>query len=402
MKKVVVTGMGAVTAIGCNVSDYWTHLIEGKCGICEITRISIEHHESTVAAQVDDGFEELLRRNWKKRQLNPTTKSVRMGLLAADEAVADSGLLEMQDSAIKIGTIWGVIDNCFRDAELDTPQNLTLKQMPSVIPAMLSIRYGWKGPSFNLSNACASSAYAIALAKQMIERGVCDIVVIGGISNLITHDTIQGFNQLLAMSTNPDPNTACRPFTKDRDGFVMGEGGGCMVLESEESALKRGVRIYARVIGCSMVSEAYSMTAPLTNGAGMAESMREALEDASLEPQEIDYINAHGTSTNLNDLYETMAIKTVFGEHARKLCVSSTKSAIGHTLAAGGVLEAIACVKALDTDVIPPTIHYDEADPELDLDYVPNQARHQEIQCVMSNSFGFGGHNASLIFQKVR
>ena len=240
----------------------------------------------------------------------------------------------------------------------------------------------------------------MALGKQFIENGMCDMVVCGGISNLVTHLVIKGFNQLLAMSVNPDPETAARPFTKNRDGFIMGEGGGCVVIESEESAKKRGAKIYCEFSGASMCSEAYNLTAPQTDGVGMARSMRMALENAGIAPESVDYINAHGTSTGLNDLYETMAIKEVFGAKAYDIPVSSVKAAIGHTLSAGGALEAIACIKAIETGIVPPTLHYDVPDPELDLNYVPNTAQKHNVDVAISNSFGFGGHNGTLVFKK--
>ena len=238
----------------------------------------------------------------------------------------------------------------------------------------------------------------MALGKQMIEAGMYDTVIVGGVSNTVTHSIIKGFNQLLAMSVNPDPATACRPFTRDRDGFIMGEGAGTLILESEQTARARGARIYCRLAGAHMNSEAHNMTAPKTNGTGMALTMAAALQNAGIRPDELDYINAHGTSTNLNDLYETMAIKSLLGERAYQVPVSSIKAAIGHTLGAGGALEAIACVKAIETGILPPTIHYDTPDPALDLDYIPNKARAQRIRTALSNSFGFGGHNASLVF----
>ena len=243
MKKVVITGIGAVTAIGNTASEYWEGLLAGKCGMKTFTRIPTEGHDTTVAAEVDDSFEAEAAKYWKKRQLNATTTTTRMGLASAGEAVADSGLDSGEYDGRRVGVIYGVIDNSFEDYELEKKLNITLKKMPNELPALVSIRYGFTGPSFNVSTACASSAYAIALGKQFIESGLCDVVVAGGISNTVTHLVISGFNQLLAMSVNPDPDTAARPFTKNRDGFIMGEGGGTVILESEESAKKRGAKI---------------------------------------------------------------------------------------------------------------------------------------------------------------
>lgn len=400
MKKVVITGIGAVTAIGQTADEYWNGLIEGKCGMRTFTRVPTEGHDTTVAAEVDDSFEEKAAKYWKKRQLSATTTITRMGLASAGEAMEDSGINAENTDGTRVGVVYGVIDNSYEDYEKDKPLNITLKKMPNSLPALVSIKYGFTGPSFNVSTACASSAYAAVLGKQFIESGLCDVVVIGGISNTVTHLIIKGFNQLLAMSTNPDPATAARPFTKNRDGFIMGEGGGTLVLESEEHAKARNAEIYCELAGAAMCGEAFNLTAPKTNGEGMAVSMRMALENASISPDDVDYINAHGTSTGLNDLYETMAIKEVFGKRAYDIPVSSVKASIGHTMGAGGALEAIACIKAIQTGIVPPTLHYDEPDPELDLNYVPNTPQKHTVNTAISNSFGFGGHNATLVFKK--
>lgn len=400
MKKVVITGIGAITSIGLNVNDFWNGLITGKCGIARYNRIPAENHDTTLAAQVSDDFEQVASKYWKKRQLNTATTATRIGLASAGEAVEDSGLDNIDIDKSRIGAVFGVIDNSFEDYELDKKLNITLKRMSNELPALVSIRYGFTGPAFNLSTACASSAYALAIGKQFIETGVCDIVVTGGISNTVTNQVISGFNQLLAMSTNPDPNTAARPFTKNRDGFILGEGGGSIVIESEESAKARGAKIYCELAGTSMCSEAFNLTAPQTDGIGMAKAIRMALENAGITADDVDYINAHGTSTGLNDLYETMAIKEVFGKKAYDIPVSSIKAAIGHTLGASGALEAIACIKAMETGLLPPTIHYDVPDPELDLDYVPNEAKKHNVDIAISNSFGFGGHNSTVVLKK--
>ena len=400
MKKVVITGLGAVTSIGNTVDEYWEGLISGKCGMRTITRIPLEGHDTTVAAEVDASFEAQASKYWKKRQLNAATVITRMGLAAAGEAIEDSGIDTASYNGSRVGVVYGVIDTSYEDAELEKPLNVTLKKMPNELPALISIKYGFGGPAFSLSTACASSAYAIALGKQFIENGTCDMVICGGIANTITNLSITGFNQLLAMSVNPDPATAARPFTKNRDGFIMGEGSGTVVLESEESAKARGAKIYCELAGAAMNSEAFNLTAPKTDGTGMAETIRMALNNASMSPDEVDYINAHGTSTGLNDLYETMAVKAVFGDRAYDIPMSSVKASIGHTLGAGGALEAIACVKTINTGIVPPTIHYDDPDPELDLNYVPNTAQKHTVNAAISNSFGFGGHNAVLVFKK--
>lgn len=402
MKKVVVTGIGAVTSIGNNASDFWNGLISGKSGIKKITRISVDNHDTKVAAEIDDTYKELVKKYWKRRQLNAAPDAVQMGLASAAEAIENCGVDFNEYNCKKTAVVMGIIENSFNHENADYPSNVTLKKMPSLAPALISMKYKLNGASFNISTACASSAYAMAVAKQFIESGLYDMVITGGISNIVSHETITGFNQLLAMSANPDPETACRPFTKNRDGFIMGEGSGAVILESEESALKRNAHIYCEFSGASMYDEAYNLTAPLTDGQGMVESMKLAIENAGIAPEKINYINAHGTSTGLNDAYETAAIKEVFGSNARNIPVSSIKAAIGHTLGAGGVLEAIACIKAIESGIIPPTIHYDEPAPECDLDYVPNTARKHHVDAALSNSFGFGGHNATLIFSKYR
>lgn len=400
MKKVVVTGIGSICALGLNTDEFWEGLISGKSGMRTITRIPLEKHDTTVAAEVDYAFEAVASKYWKKRQLSATTKATRMGLAAAGEAIDDCGADFSTLNGKRIAIVFGVSDNSYEDDELDIKPNATLKRMPSAIPAMLAMKHGIEGATFNVSTACASSGYAAALGKLLIQSGMYDMVITGGLSNTVSNIVVSGFNQVLAMSVNPDPDTASRPFTKNRDGFIMGEGSGCIILESEEHAKARGARIRCELAGASMTCEAFNMTAPKTDGEGMAEAIQAALDDAGMSPDEIGYINAHGTSTNLNDLYETMAIKKVFGENAYNIPVSSIKAAIGHTLVAGGALEGIACIKALETGILPPTVHFDEPDPELDLNYIPNKAIKKDIKAAASNSFGFGGNNSTLIFRK--
>ncbi|MGN1114799.1 MAG: beta-ketoacyl-[acyl-carrier-protein] synthase family protein [Oscillospiraceae bacterium] len=400
MQKVLVTGLGAVTSIGHTVPEYWQNLIDGKCGIDYIKRISTEEHDTKVAAEVDDSFEVLPKKYWKKRQLNTTTRMERMALASAGEAIDDSGLDFGETDRSRVGIIYGIINNSYVDAEKDDPLNLILKDTPSVCPALISLKYGLTGAAFNVSTACASSAYAASLGSQFIKSGLCDIVIIGGMGSSVSHYSLSGFNQIMAMSVSNDPQKASAPFTLNRDGFIMGEGGATMVLESEESAKKRGAKIYCELAGSALYTEAFNLTAPMTDGIGMEKTMRMALEDAGITPDEVDYINAHGTSTYLNDLYETMAIQNLFGERAESIPVSSIKGAIGHTLGAGGALEGIACAKAIETGILPPTIHFDEPDPKLTLDYIPNVAREKKIDVAISNSFGFGGHNATLVFRR--
>lgn len=400
MKRILVTGLGAVTALGNNVDEYWNALIEGKSGMRTMTRIAPEAHDTTVAAEVDDSFEQEASKYWKKRMLSATTKAARMGLTAAGEAIEDCGADFTSLDRSRIGIIFGLSDNSYEGAELEIKSQITLKRMPSEIPAMIAIKHNLTGPSFNMSTACASTGYAMALASHLIRTGVCDMMIVGGLSSLVTDVVVNGFNQLLAMSANPDPETACRPFSKNRDGFIMGEGSGVIIIESEEHAKARGAKVYCELAGASMTCEAYNLTAPQTDGKGMADSMRKALENAGVSESEVGYINAHGTSTNLNDLYETMAVKDVFGDKAYDIPMSSIKAATGHTLASCGTIEGIACIKALQTGILPPTVHFDEADPALDLNYIPNKAIQKDVQVALSNSFGFGGHDSTLVFRK--
>ncbi|MBQ4466193.1 MAG: beta-ketoacyl-[Oscillospiraceae bacterium] len=297
MKKILVTGLGAVTALGNNVDEYWNALIEGKSGMRTMTRIAPEAHDTTVAAEVDDSFEQEASKYWKKRMLSATTKAARMGLTAAGEAIEDCGADFTALDRSRIGIIFGLSDNSYEGAELEIKSQITLKRMPSEIPAMIAIKHNLTGPSFNMSTACASTGYAMALASHLIRTGVCDMMIVGGLSSLVTDVVVNGFNQLLAMSANPDPETACRPFSKNRDGFIMGEGSGVIIIESGEHAKARGAKVYCELAGASMTCEAYNLTAPQTDGKGMADSMRKALENAGVSESEVGYINAHGTST---------------------------------------------------------------------------------------------------------
>lgn len=402
MENVVITGMGAVTSLGNNVNELWSNIIDGKCGIDTIKRIDPEKLETKVAAEIkDDSYEAVAKKFWSRRQLNGTTKAVRILLAAAAEAVEDSGIDFENYNGDRAAVIMGIADNSYDENEKVKPTSITLKTMPSLGPALISEKFGIHGACFNLSCACSSSGYAIAMAAQLIESGVYDMVITGANASMVNEERIKGFNQVLAMSVNPDPKTACRPFTKNRDGFIMGEGSGVMVLESESSAKRRNARIYAKLSGYACYSEAANMTAPLEEGEGMRIVMSNALSKAGISPEKVDYINAHGTSTYLNDKCETIAIKKLFGDHAKEISVSSSKSAIGHTLNGGSVIEGIITVKAINDGIAPPTVNYDEADPDLDLDYTPNTAKKREINTAVSNSFGFGGQNVSLVFEKI-
>jgi 3-oxoacyl-[acyl-carrier-protein] synthase II len=400
-KKVVVTGLNIITSLGLDLQSGWENLISGKNGIKLITLIDTEGLQTRVAGQLPDSFEEYAGNYIKKRMADQTTRVTKMCFVCAKDAVQNAGIDFESFDKSRCAVILGVVSTANTSAEKGTTsKNKVLKSMNNAMSAWISLEYKLRGPNFTVASACASSAYAIGIAYDMIKSGVADIIITGGADSLISREDIEGFNELYALSVNNDPEKASCPFSRDRDGFVIGEGAGIMILESEESALKRNARIYAELAGYSTTSEAYNIMAPMKDGEGIKQTMEAALKSSGVSIDEVDYINAHGTSTTLNDKYETMAIKNLFGERAYKIPVSSTKSMIGHTVGAAGVIEAVVTVMSMVNSLITPTINLDIPDPELDLDYVPNFARKQEIQCAISNSFAFGGHNATLVFKK--
>lgn len=401
-KKTVITGMGMINALGNTMEESFCNMIKGASGVKQITLFDPSELETQIGAQVDDSFLEKAKELIKKRERGKMTRLTQMALVAADEAVKDSFIDFDACDRSRVAVILGIVTTAYGDVEKEQSEsNSIVKSMPNAPSAWISIRYGLKGPNFNVSTACASSAYAIALGQQLIQSGLADVVITGGADSHIQKDYIRGFNQIMTLSVrNETPKTACCPFSKNRDGFVMGEGAGIMILESEEHAKKRGARIYAEIGGCAITSDAGDITAPEADGVMMAKTMQLSMEQAGVKPEDIDYINAHGTSTYLNDKYETMAIKSCFGSHADKLYVSSTKSMIGHTVGASGVIEGIVTVLTMDRGIITPTINYKEPDPELDLNYVPNVPIQKAVNVAISNSFGFGGHNASILYRK--
>ncbi len=400
-KKVVITGMNMITSLGLDLPTNWENMVAGRNGVGKITLFDPEGLQTRIAAQVPDDFEEFSSRFIRKRTADQMTRVTKMCFVCAVEAVRDAGLdFESLDRS-RCGVILGVVSTGNTSAERGTTaKNRVLKSMSNAMSAWISLEYKLRGPNYTVASACSSSAYAITLAYDMIRNGSADIVITGGADSIVNREEIEGFNELYALSVNNDPATASRPFSRDRDGFVIGEGAGIMVLESESSALKRNAVIHGELAGYAITSEAYNIMAPMKDGEGIAQTIRMALDNAGIRPDEVDYINAHGTSTTLNDSYETMAIKKVFGDGARIIPVSSTKSMIGHTVGAAGVIEGIVTVMSIKTGIITPTIHLDNPDPELDLDYVPNQARKHQVNCALSNSFAFGGHNATLVFKK--
>ncbi|MCK9399003.1 MAG: beta-ketoacyl-[acyl-carrier-protein] synthase family protein [Bacteroidales bacterium] len=400
-KRVVITGMNIITSLGLDLQTSWENMVAGKNGVKPITLFDPAGLQTRIAAQVPDSFEEYASEYIRKRTAEQMTRVTKMCYVCAADAVRHAAIdFESQDKS-RCAVILGVVSTANTSTEKGTTaKNKVLKSMSNAMSAWISLEYKLRGPNFTVSCACASSAYAIGIGYDMIKNGVADIVITGGADSIINREEIEGFNELYALSVNNDPEKACCPFSKDRDGFVIGEGAGIMILESEESALKRNARIYAELTGYAITSEAYNIMAPMKDGEGIMQTIETALKNAGVKPDEVGYINAHGTSTTLNDKYETMAIKKVFGDYAYKIPVSSTKSMIGHTVGAAGVIEGVVTVMSIYHDIITPTIHLDIPDPELDLDYVPNRTRKQPVRCAISNSFAFGGHNASLVFKK--
>ncbi|WP_226675984.1 beta-ketoacyl-ACP synthase II [Mesobacillus jeotgali] len=407
-RRVVVTGIGAVTPLGNDAETTWNNIIEGVSGIGPVTRLNADDFPAKVAAEVKEfNVENFMDRKDARKMDRFTHYAVAASLMA----VKDSGLEITDENAPRVG-VWigsGIGGMETFEQQHETFMNRGYRRVspffvPMMIPDMatgqVSITLGARGFNSCTVTACATGTNSIGDAFKVIQRGDADVMVTGGAEAPITKMSFAGFCANTALSTNQDPQKASRPFDKDRDGFVMGEGAGIVVLEDLEHALARGAKIYAEIVGYGATGDAYHITAPAPEGEGGARAMKMALDDAGLSPEEIGYINAHGTSTEYNDKYETMAIKSVFGEHAYKLTVSSTKSMTGHLLGAAGGIEAIFTVLALKEGILPPTINLETPDPECDLDYVPNSARKQQVNAAISNSLGFGGHNATIAFRK--
>jgi 3-oxoacyl-[acyl-carrier-protein] synthase II len=409
--RVVVTGMGAVTPVGNSAQDFWTAVCEGRSGIGPITRFDPSRLDARIAGEVK-GFDTL--RFFEKKDAKKVDRfihyAVAAGVGAVEDAKVDFAQVEPTRAGALIGSGIGGIEAIIEWHKIlleRGPGRVSPFFIPSLIVNMasgqLSMRYRLRGPNSAVITACATGNHAIGDAFKVIQRGDADLMLAGGSEAIIIELCLAGFAQMKALSTrNEAPERASRPFDADRDGFVPGEGAGVLVVEGLEHARRRGARIYAEIVGYGMTADAYHITAPDPDGDGAARAMAGALRDAGVPPESVGYINAHGTSTPYNDRTETLAIKRVFGEHARRLAVSSTKSMIGHLLGAAGGVEAIATVLALYHGVLPPTINYDRPDPECDLDYVPNVARKAEVDVALSNGFGFGGTNATLAFRRFR
>ena len=411
-RRVVVTGIGALTPIGNNLQDYWDNLIKGVSGAASITHFNAENFKTQFACEVKDFVATDFLERKESRKLDLFSQ---YALVVAKQAIEDSFLNTNEINPDRSGVIWGSgiggMKTFFSESVNYGTGNGTPRFNPFFIPKLISdipaghisIKYGFRGPNFTTVSACASSTNALIDAFNYIKWNKADIFIAGGSEACIFEPGIGGFNAMMALSTrNNDPKTASRPFDKNRDGFVMGEGSGALILEEYKHAKKRGAKIYAEVVGSGLTADAHHITAPHPEGLGAKNVMKLAVEEAGITPSEVDYINVHGTSTPLGDIAETKAIKSLFGEHAYNLNISSTKSMTGHLLGAAGVIETIACVMAVKNNIIPPTINHETKDPEIDenLNLTLNKAEERIVNYALSNTFGFGGHNASILVKK--
>jgi len=411
MKRVVVTGLGIVSPIGIGIRESWKALCEGRSGIGRITKFDPTPYETQIAGEVK-GFK---AEDWmSKKEAKRFELFISYAIAAARMAVDDAGIAITPENGDRVGVITGCGLGGLRfmeDTVLTIHQNGPKRVSPFFIPmmignmapGMISILFGARGPNLSLATACAAGAHAVGDSFKVIQEGRADAMITGGTEAVISPSCVAGFNAMKALSTrNAEPERASRPFDRDRDGFVPGEGAGILILEELEHARRRNARIYAEMIGYGLTGDGYHMTSPPPDGNGASRCMQMALDDAGIRCDQVDYINAHGTSTELNDLYETRAIKAVFKEYAHKVAVSSSKSMTGHLLGGSGGIEAVFSAMAVYDDIMPPTINYEHPAEELDLDYVPNTARKATVNFAMSNSFGFGGTNATLLFGKYK
>ena len=408
-RRVVVTGVGLVSPLGIGNEESWQALCAGKSGVREITRFDTSKFQTKIAAEVKD-FNAL--DFLPKKEAKRTERFISYAIAATRMAMDDSGLVIDESNANRIGVITGcglgglgILESTCQTLKQRGPRRVSPFFIPMMIgnmaPGMISIHFGAKGPNTSLATACAAGAHAVGDSYKLISDGVADAMITGGVEAVVNPTCIAGFNAMKALSTrNDEPEKASRPFDRDRDGFVVGEGSGILIIEALDHALERGAKIYAELIGYGLSGDGHHMTAPPPDGNGAIRCMQAALNDAGIEPGEIDYINAHGTSTPLNDISETMAIKEVFNDHAYKLAISSTKSMTGHLLGGAGGIETVFTALTVYDGVMPPTINYENPDEDCDLDYVPNVKREAAVKRAMTNSFGFGGTNASLILSK--
>ena len=406
MNRVVVTGIGIVSPLGNTVEDFWRNIVSGKNGISEINSFDTSGYDVHIAGQCKIN----LQHYFDKKTLNKNDKFTAYAIIAADQAFKDSNLdlkkINHDKSGVIIGSGIGGM-NTFESQYkklLKNPRRVSPFFIPSMIPdiaaGQVAIKYGFKGVNYSILSACASSSHCIGDAFRNIKHGYADIIITGGSESTITPSAIAGFSNMKALTKNTDIKTASRPFDSDRDGFVMGEGSGILVLEELEHALKRNAKIYAEIIGYGATADAFHLTSPNPDGYGASKAMKLAIKESGLDNKNFQYINAHGTSTKQNDFIETKAIKKVFKDHSNKISISSTKSMIGHLLGASGSVEMISTILSIKNSIIPPTINYSTKDPDCDLDYVPNESISKSIDNALSNSFGFGGHNSVIAVGK--
>ncbi len=406
-RRVVVTGLGVASSLGTTISGFWDRVVAGECGIGQITAFDASQFATQIAAQIDDLDVKPAFPNPK--EVRRTDRYAQFGIFAGYQALLDSGIeleqTDLDEFGVFVGSGIGGLQTIEKQHEILLSKGpgrvspfLIPMQILNMASGLLSMYHGLRGPNLATCSACATSGHAIGEAWRTIKMGDAKVMMAGGAEAAITPVGVGGFSAMKAMSTrNDDPKRSSRPFDTERDGFVMGEGAAVVIMEELEHAKKRGARIYCEIAGYGNTADAHHMTAPDPNGAGAARCMKMALRSGKTSPESVNYINAHGTSTPQGDICETVAVKNVFGEHARKLAMSSTKGATGHMLGAAGSIEMAICAKAIEMGVLPPTINYEHPDPECDLDYVPNEARETKVDAVISNSFGFGGHNASLL-----
>jgi 3-oxoacyl-[acyl-carrier-protein] synthase II len=410
-KRVVISGLGLVTPLGIGVKPTWESLCAGKSGVGEITRFDSSAFATKIAAEIKDFKPQdfLSKKDARRIEL-----FIAYALAATRMAIEDSGLVIDSTNETRVGAITGCglgglrfMEDTVLQVSEEGPNRVSPFFVPmmigNMVPGLISVHFGARGPNSSLATACAAGTHAVGNSFRLIQNGTADAMITGGTEAVISPSCIAGFNSMKALSTrNDEPEKASRPFDRDRDGFVVGEGSGILIIEALDHALARNAPIYAEITGYGMTGDAYHMTSPSPDGDGAVRCMTAALEDAGIDGNRIDYINAHGTSTQLNDLYESRAIKTVFKEHAYSLAVSSTKSMTGHLLGGAGGIETVFTALTIDEDMIPPTINYDNQDGECDLDYVPNVVRNTKVENAMTNSFGFGGTNATLILTKYK
>ena len=409
-RRVVVTGLGVIASLGHNVNDFWAGLTAGKSGVDKVSLFDAKDYTCQIGAEVR-GWD--AAQHMDPKEVRRNDRYTHFGFCAAKQAIADAKLDMAKEDADRVGVLIGsgiggmlTIENQHKNLLEKGPRKVSPFMIPALISNMCSglvaIELGARGPNFGVVSACSTSTHAIGESMRMVRYGDADVMICGGAEASITPLSYAGFCSMKAMSTfNENPQKASRPFDLNRDGFIMGEGGAVLVIESLEHAQARGAHIYCELAGYAATCDAYHITSPDPDGKGLAQAMIKSLKDAQVEPHQVDYINAHGTSTPYNDKFETIAIKKIFGDHARKVNISSTKSMTGHLLGAAGSIEAVISVKAIETGVVPPTINYETPDPECDLDYTPNVKREAKIDTVLTDNLGFGGHNAALVFKRL-